>query len=78
VLDGLLEYNTVLKIREHTNDTHGYTEIVFALCHLLGFYFMPRIRDLKDQQLYRESWIGTDVFDTGLVALIPSDYHSCK
>jgi TnpA family transposase len=53
VLDGLLENNTILKIREHTTDTHGYTEIVFALCHLLGFYFMPHIRDLKDQQLYR-------------------------
>src|SRR6266487_4093067 len=32
---------------------HIITEMVFALCHLLGFYFMPRIRDLKDQQLYR-------------------------
>jgi TnpA family transposase len=53
VLDGLLENNTILKIREHTTDTHGYTEIVFALCYLLGYYFMPRIRDLKDQQLYR-------------------------
>jgi TnpA family transposase len=53
VLDGLLNNNTILKIREHTTDTHGYTEIIFALCHLLGFYFMPRIRDLKDQQLYR-------------------------
>ena len=53
VLDGLLENNTILQIREHTTDTHGYTEIIFALCHLLGFYFMPRIRDLKEQQLYR-------------------------
>jgi TnpA family transposase len=53
VLDGLLANHTVLPIREHTTDTHGFTEIVFALCHLLGFYFMPRIRDLKDQQLYR-------------------------
>jgi len=53
VLDGLLENNTILKIREHTTDTHGYTEILFALCYLLGYYFMPRIRDLKDQQLYR-------------------------
>jgi TnpA family transposase len=53
VLDGLLENNTILQIREHTTDTHGYTEIVFALCYLLGYYFMPRIRDLKDQQLYR-------------------------
>jgi len=53
VLDGLLENNTILKIKAHTTDTHGYTEIIFTLFHLLGFYFMPRIRDLKDQQLYR-------------------------
>ena len=53
VLDGLLENNTILKIKDHTTDTHGYTEIVFALCYLLGYRFMPRIRDLKDQQLYR-------------------------
>jgi len=52
-LDGLLENNTILQIREHTTDTHGYTEIIFALCYLLGYYFMPRLRDLKDQQLYR-------------------------
>ena len=53
VLDGLLENNTILQIRAHTTDTHGYTEILFALCYLLGYSFMPRIRDLKDQQLYR-------------------------
>lgn len=53
VLDGLLENNTILKIREHTTDTAGYTEIIFALSYLLGYYFMPRIRDLKSQQLYR-------------------------
>jgi TnpA family transposase len=53
VLDGLLKNNTILKIRAHTTDTMGYTEIIFALCHLLGYSFMPRIRDLKDQQLYR-------------------------
>lgn len=63
VLDGLLENNTILKIREHTTDTHGYTEIIFALCYLLGFYFMPRIRDLKDQQLYRvEKGVDYGVF----------------
>ncbi len=53
VLDGLLENNTILNITEHTTDTGGFTEHIFALCHLLGFYFMPRIRDLKDQQLYK-------------------------
>ncbi len=53
VLDGLLENNTILNITEHTTDTTGFTEHIFALCYLLGFYFMPRIRDLKDQQLYK-------------------------
>ena len=53
VLDGLLDNHTLLQPRQHTTDTHGYTEIIFALCHLLGYYFMPRIRDPKDQQLYR-------------------------
>ena len=53
VLDGLLENNTILKIRAHTTDTHGFTEIIFALCYLLGYCFMPRIKDLKDQQLYK-------------------------
>jgi TnpA family transposase len=53
VLDGLLENDTVLRIGEHYTDTHGYTEHLFGLCHLLGYAFMPRIRDLKDQQLYK-------------------------
>ena len=63
MLDGLLDNNTILKIREHTTDTEGYTEIVFALCFLLGFYFMPRIKNLKDQQLYRvEKDVNASVF----------------
>lgn len=30
-----------------------YLERYRTLCYLLGYYFMPRIRDLKDQQLYK-------------------------
>lgn len=53
VVDGFLNNNTILSIREHTTDTGGYTEHIFALCFLLGIRFMPRIKDLKAQQLYR-------------------------
>jgi TnpA family transposase len=53
VIDGLLENDTVLRPREHYTDTGGYTEHVFGLCHLLGYSFMPRLRDLKDQQIYK-------------------------
>jgi Tn3 transposase DDE domain len=36
----------------HYTDTGGATEHVFGLCHLLGFRFAPRLRDLTDRRLY--------------------------
>jgi TnpA family transposase len=53
VLDGILENDTILKIREHTTDTGGFTEPLWGLCLLLGIDFMPRLKDLADQVLYR-------------------------
>lgn len=52
VLDGLLYHESDLRIAEHYTDTAGFTDHVFALCHLLGFRFAPRIRDLADKRLY--------------------------
>ena len=52
VLDGILENDTILKIREHTSDTGGFTEPLWGLCVLLGIDFMPRLKDLPDQVLY--------------------------
>ena len=56
---------------------HGFTEQLFGLCHLLGIAFMPRLKDLPDQQLYKLDK-GTDygpfeplfrgVVDTALIA----------
>jgi TnpA family transposase len=53
VLEGLLENDTILRPHEHYTDTHGFTEQLFALCYLLGYAFMPRLRDLTDQHLYQ-------------------------
>ena len=53
VLDEILDNETELPLLEHTTDTSGYTEIVFALFDLLGLQFSPRIRDLGDQRLFR-------------------------
>lgn len=53
VLDATLNNETELPIVEHTTDTAGYTELIFALFDLLGLRFSPRIRDLADQKLYR-------------------------
>ncbi len=62
VLDEILNNETELSILEHTTDTAGYTEVVFALFDLLGMRFSPRIRDLADQKLYRTSNISLDVY----------------
>jgi TnpA family transposase len=52
VLDGLLYHESDLRIEEHYTDTAGFTDHVFALKHLLGYRFAPRIRDLSDRRLY--------------------------
>lgn len=52
VLDGLLNHLSSLRIEEHYTDTGGASDHVFGLCHLLGFRFAPRLRDIKDRKLY--------------------------
>ncbi len=52
VLDEILDNETELAILEHTTDTDGYTEMVFALFDLLGIQFAPRIRDIGGQRIY--------------------------
>ena len=52
VLDGLLYHESNLRIEDHYTDTAGFTDDVFALMHLLGFRFAPRIRDLADKRLF--------------------------
>lgn len=51
-IDGLLNHETDLDIKEHYTDTAGYTDQIFGLCHLLGFRFAPRLRDIADLKLY--------------------------
>ncbi len=48
----MLYHESDLEIREHYTDTAGFTDHVFALMHLLGFAFCPRIRDLHDKKLF--------------------------
>ena len=57
VLDELCNNETELPIREHTTDTAGATEIIFALFDLLGFRFAPRLRDLSDRRLFASGLI---------------------
>lgn len=67
VLDGLLYHESDLRIEEHYTDTAGFTDHVFALMHLLGFRFAPRIRDLGKTKLYIPK--GDNAYD-GLESMI--------
>jgi len=51
VIDGLM-HNDVVQSDIHSTDTHGYSEIIFGVTHLLGFTFAPRIKHLGKQTLY--------------------------
>lgn len=51
LIDGLM-HNNVVNSSIHSTDTHGYTELIFGITHLLGFSFAPRIKNIKSQTLY--------------------------
>ena len=51
VIDGLMR-NDVVKSDIHSTDTHGYTEAIFGLTHLLGFSFAPASKGLTVGTLY--------------------------
>lgn len=77
VLDGLLHHGADLHIEEHHVDGGGVSDHVFALCHLLGFRFAPRIPNIAARRLHLFDGIepGPDIaplvagrIDEGLVA----------
>ena len=64
VIDGLM-HDDVVKSTIHSTDTHGYSEAIFGVTHLLSISYAPRIKSLKRQTLYgfrsmvhegRKSW----------------------
>lgn len=51
VIDGLM-CNDEIKSDIHSTDTHGYSDVIFAITHLLGISFAPRLAKLKKRSLY--------------------------
>jgi TnpA family transposase len=51
VIDGLLQ-NEVIKSDIHSVDTHGFTEVVFAISPFINTAFAPRIKNIGEQKIY--------------------------
>ena len=71
LVDGLL-HNDVVESTIHSTDTHGFTEVNFALTAFLTIEFAPRIQSFQDQQLY--AFAGMDVPDLTAYGLAPVKY----
>jgi TnpA family transposase len=71
VIDGLL-HNNIVQSDIHSTDTHGYTELIFAVTYLLGFSFAPRIKNPKKQTLY--SFINRKIYQEEGFQLLPERY----
>lgn len=67
ILDGLLMNETGQRVREHYADTGGFTDHVFAGASILGYQFIPHIRDLSSKRLYVFNPTGTPQELRGLV-----------
>lgn len=75
VIDGLI-CNEEIKSDIHSTDTHGYTETIFAITHLLGISFAPRIAKLKKRNLY--SFESKKTYQNKNYKILPDGYIDIK
>jgi TnpA family transposase len=52
MIEGVLRHCTDMAIDRNYVDTHGQSEVAFALCSLLGFRLLPRLKGIHAQKLY--------------------------
>ncbi|EOO04675.1 hypothetical protein IAW_06079 [Bacillus cereus str. Schrouff] len=45
-------HETDLEIEEHYTDAAGFVDHVFAICHMLGFRFAPKIKTFSKNKIY--------------------------
>ena len=75
VIDGLL-HNEAIKSDIHSTDSHGFTEIIFGVTHLLGFSFAPRLKQLSKHRLY--SFEKRKIYENLGFKILPKLYINTK
>ena len=75
VIDGILN-NEEIRSHIHSTDTHGYTEMIFAVMHLLGVSFAPRLAKIKKRVLY--SFKSKKVYKEKGYKILPKSYINVK
>jgi TnpA family transposase len=62
MIEGVLRHCTEMEVDRQYVDSHGQSEVAFALCHLLGFDLMPRLKAIAAQKLARPSAGAPDAY----------------
>ena len=73
VIDGLL-HNENIRSDMHSTDTHGYTEMVFAVSHLMSTTFAPRIKNIASLKLVSFEKLKVKAANQAEYPIQPSHY----
>ncbi len=52
MVEGVLRHCTEMSVERQYVDSHGQSEVAFALTHFLGFDLLPRLKAIAKQKLY--------------------------
>lgn len=53
MIEGAMRHATTMDVQSNYTDSHGQSEIGFAITRLLGFDLLPRIKQINRARLYR-------------------------
>ena len=53
MIEGAMRHDTTMDLQANYTDSHGQSEIGFAVTRLLGFDLLPRIKQINKARLYR-------------------------
>lgn len=53
MIEGVVRHCTEMEIDKQYVDSHGQNTVAFAICRLLGFQLLPRLKAIGKQKLYR-------------------------
>ena len=53
MVEGAIRHDTTMDVEANYTDSHGQSEIGFAITRLLGFELLPRIKQINKARLYR-------------------------
>jgi hypothetical protein len=71
-------HNEVVKSDIHSTDTHGYSEVVFSVTHLLGFSFAPRLKNLKAKTMYSFHSHPRKMYQEQGFKILPTQYINAE